>query len=105
MSISKQLSLFEEDSNNNLSLRTAAKLLKFAPHKFNKQLAVLGYIFKSKSKTWEAYQKSVNQKLFSNEEVMIRHNSGKLIPRIQVKVTPKGYQHLKAILASANHSY
>ena len=98
MSISEQLNLFEEDSSNNLSLRTVAKLLKFAPRKFNQQLADLGFIFKSKSKTWEAYQKSVNQKLFSNEEVMIRHSSGELIPHIQVKVTPKGYQHLKAIL-------
>lgn len=94
----KQLSLFGEDLSQNLCLRTAAKLLKVAPRKFNQQLAELGFIFKSKSKTWEAYQKSVNQKFFSNEEVMIRHSSGELIPHIQVKVTPKGYQHLKAIL-------
>lgn len=94
----KQLSLFGEDLSKNLSLRTTAKLLKFAPRKFNLLLAELGFIFKSKSKTWEAYQKSVNQNFFSNEEVMIRHNSGELIPHIQVKVTPKGYQHLKIIL-------
>lgn len=95
-----QLSLFGEDLSANLCLRTAAKLLKIAPLKFNQQLAELGFIFKSKSKTWEAYQKSVNQKLFRNEEVMIRHNSGELIPHIQVKITPKGYQHIKAILKS-----
>lgn len=94
-----QLSLFGEDLSQNLCLRTAAKLLKFAPRKFNQQLADLGFIFKSKStQTWEAYQKSVNQNFFSNEEVMIRHNSGALIPHIQVKITPKGYQHLKTIL-------
>lgn len=98
MSISEQNNLFEEDFSQNLSLRTTAKLLKVAPQKFNQLLAELGFIFKSKSKTWEAYQKSVNQKLCINEEVMIRHNSGELIPHIQVKITPKGYQHLKAIL-------
>lgn len=97
----KQLSLFGEDLSQNLCLRTVAKLLKVAPQKFNKQLAELGFIFKSKStQTWEAYQKSVNQNLFSNEEVLIRHNSGELIPHIQVKITPKGYQHIKAILKS-----
>lgn len=58
----QQLNLFEEDSSQNLCLRTTAKLLKIAPRKFNQLLAELGFIFKSKStQTWEAYQKSVNQ--------------------------------------------
>lgn len=91
-----QLNLFTKDLPKNLSLRTTAKLLKVAPHKFNQLLAERGFIFKSKStQTWEAHQKSVDLHFLINDEVMIRHNSGELIPHIQVKVTPKGYQLFK----------
>lgn len=91
-----QLRLFNEDTPKNLSLRTAAKLLKIAPLKFNQLLEAHGFIFKNKSQNvWEAYCKITNQGLLVNEEILIHHNSGVLVPHIQVKVTPKGYHTLK----------
>ncbi len=92
----KQFELFEDNSSPDLPLSTVGKMLQFSPQKFIKILGEHGMIFKRKSsQAWEAYQSYVVKGLFRHHTIMIRHNSGELVPHMQVKVTAKGYLFLK----------
>lgn len=91
LSQKNQLGFFDDESAQDLPLSTVGKMLQFSPHKFIKALGEHGIIFKRKSsEAWEAYQSYVAKGLF-------RHNSGELVPHMQVKVTPKGYLFLKKL--------
>lgn len=98
LSQKNQLGFFDDESAQDLPLSTVGKMLQFSPHKFIKALGEHGIIFKRKSsEAWEAYQSYVAKGLFRHHTIMIRHNSGELVPHMQVKVTPKGYLFLKKL--------
>lgn len=95
----KQFELFEDNSSSDLALSTVGKMLHLSPRQFIKALSDQKMIFKGKaSQAWEAYQSYVEKGFFRHHTVMICHSSGELIPHIQVKITPKGFQALKELL-------
>jgi len=98
--------LLFNDTDGALSLRDAAKVFKLGPVRFNRILAVMGWIYPLEpARGWTATQKKINSAYLRHDLVSFRNREGLVRVKNQAKVTRKGMAKLalifgKQILAS-----
>lgn len=79
-------------------LSVVAKMLGLAPRQFIYWLSQHRYIFKrNPNEPWEAYQSQVDKGFFVHKSLNIKHNSGEVLPHLQVRITAKGFHHLSKL--------
>ncbi|WP_201532881.1 phage antirepressor KilAC domain-containing protein [Psychrobacter ciconiae] len=88
------------DAPTSYCLSVVAKMLGLAPRHFIQLLSQHRYIFKrnpNPNEPWEAYQSQVNRGFFVHKFINIKHNSGETLPRLQARITAKGFHHFSKL--------
>lgn len=85
-----------QDSHD-ICLTQASKMLRIHRKEFIEFLKNAKFIFKNRG-VWVAYEKFVQNGIFQHHTINVNHN-GRLVPNLQVKVTPEGFYFFQKLLS------